>query len=732
MSCITRIINAAPALRILGVDDHSGGQIPIPERQIPQMCPLWIFQSAKGPLGHRLTSPNEMSLVYGKDVLTLTSPYANHQTLGMQRAMEKGNIGVTYRVSNGERANLSLGVDIATAVLDNYERHPDGRIKIGNNGVPVINQAQPTVNGYSVKIIQRSRIITNTNQLGSLVPNNGVQTNLDGSPSTYFPLIEMIQNDPGAGGNNNGIMLYSPRADQIDVNEAHRLKSFPYVFAMIERDNSYDSGGIITTKLDETVIEVHLDPNAKSRYDDSTLYFPDIVRERYNNTTDRDLPLRIAPFDKYIFSYEDNIDTVLKMLYQRERDFVDANPNIISAQPLDQITQYGNEQYLFNLFGGYDTSGVPYYTMSYDAQGAVSTGILLTNATKIWAGNGTDKLMSVTEYEREVRKIIKNYGDCRMQEQDLATHPENWFIDTGFGFETKKFLKEFISQRPDTILVLGTHYDTTDVKGYIKPATLPTPLPPDWVEPEVSSLTPSEEIQIGGILESECRSKPESTYFGTSAMRAVIFVNSAKTDASGWNRRVNYSHYLIPRAAERFGQGNERWKAGAGFSAAPGSVIRHLTDTSVRWINYGRRVAYWKKSLNFPLSYDYDYDFMPAIQTIYDDDSSTLNALPNVQMITHLWTIAYRAWREFSGTDNKSENELAIAIVAFVLDQLRGKFDDNYNINVEVYFTKQDKQRHYSWTLLYQVEQGTMYTVESVIIETYRFNQLNAAGAIRA
>lgn len=730
MSCITRIVSAAPALRVIGLSDQGSRPVPIPSRAIPQHVPLWIFQSERGPIGHRLTDPSELSLIYGNDITTLTAPHANHQVLGMSESMQEGNIGVTYRVSKGTRSNISIGIDIMPATLTNYERRVDGSIQTDVNGNPVVHPTIPTVQGYSCKIIQRTQSISDPSYFGELQTGNGVQVDDAGNPSTYYPIIELMEENPGSFGNNNGFILFAPEGSEIDKAEALRQQSFPYIFAIATRDNDYDTGSVAPTKYRESSIEVHFNPDAKSKYDDSTLYFTDMVRDRYNNTKDPDLDMYVGPYNSYIKVYKDNLDTILKMLYEAERQYVLANPTTVSSHPIDPITPQGGEEYLFNWVSGKDMDGVPYYSFTYDVQGNTADGVLLTKHTKLWSGQGRDNWMSTTEYEREVRKILMRYGDCQDVCQDLATHPENWFYDTGFSFYTKKYLKEFISQRPDTIVACGTGYDTMNIKGWIEVPD-PNPLPPDWIVPEISELSEAEELQLGGILESEFRSKPESSFYGTPCTRAFIFGNTAESTAPGWNRRVNYTHYLIGRASRRFGAANGKWKKGAGFSGYPGSVIRSLLNTSVRWIPYSSRVSYWKRSINFPLSYDYDYDFMPAIQGVYPIDSSTLNALPNVQMITRLWTVAYMAWRRFSGVDDLAPEDLKRAVKGFVIETLRGNFDDSFNIAVIVYFTKDDEDRGYSWTLKYKVEQGMMYTVESVIIESYRFNQIADGELIR-
>lgn len=731
MSCITRIINAAPALRIIGLDDNGGGNTVVPERAIPQHVPLWIFQGRKGPVGWRLTDPAEMSAIYGHDALNLTNPFANHQTVGMARSMQEGNIAVTYRVSAGVKANFSLGIDIMPELIDNYERMADGRIKYDSAGAPVIDAQNPKVQGYSAKIIQRSRVMNNDDDFGNLTIQNGSQTDSNGDPSQYYPLVELMEETPGEHGNNSGILWYSPEASLIDGAEVLQQRSYPYMFSIIQRDNEYDTGGIYQTRLEESAIEVHLNPQVKNPYDGDSMYMEDLIKDRYTQDSVPGLPLKIGPYSSNVKLYEDNIKTVLQMLYNAERDYILANPNAISSHPTDPITANGGEEYVFNLLSGKDYDGVPYYSFTFDVQGAIADGILPTKNTRIWAGSGEDRIMNTTEYEREVRKIIAMYGDCSNEVQDLATHPENWFYDTGFSWITKKSLKEFISQRPDTQVAWGTASDTLDVAGYVKRPD-PNPLPPDWVVPEISNLTRAEELQIGGILEAEALSKPESTFYGTPAIRGWILSNSGESAMAGWNREVNYTHYLIPRNSNRYGQADGKWKRGAGFSSYPNNIINEIKSKGKRWMDYETEVLFWQRSINFPYSFDYDRDFMPALQSVYPDDTSTLNAGPNVQMVTNLWTIAYKAWRRFSSTDDKSPSELASAVKRYVLSEVDGSYDELYNIAVLVYFTKDDEERGYSWTLKFMVEQPMSYTVQNVIIETYRFGQILNQDLIRA
>ena len=135
---------------------------------------------------------------------------------------------------------------------------------------------------------------------------------------------------------------------------------------------------------------------------------------------------------------------------------------------------------------------------------------------------------------------------------DLPVHVESIMYDAGFPLDVKLKLAYFISQRKDTMVVLGTH----DV--------------------EDRTLTASEEHSIAIALRTRLRLFPESEYWGTPVTRAIIIGRSGLVRNSQYNKRLPLTYELAVKAARYMGAGNGRWKNGAHFDGAPGSIVEEM------------------------------------------------------------------------------------------------------------------------------------------------------------
>jgi hypothetical protein len=731
MACITRIINATPALRILGLNDKSGEVIPIPSRDIPQHLPLWIVQTERGKPGYSLVDPSEKELLYGDESFKVDGKYTNHQTIGASESMGEGNLAVIYRTTKATRATLQLSLDVLPTQVNNHKRNSDGSIMIdATTNQPVPDEDQPTVDGYSIKWVLES-VPEDEFSLGTRTIKVGSQTDAGGGQSELIPVLDLMEEYPGEFGNNVGIRLYAPDPIQMSHEEMLRVKSFPYIFGIIERENANSTPrGMVATKYTEPMVEVHLNPEAKDPYSGSSLELGHLIKDRYNNTEDPDLPLLVGHYNTHVHVYHDYINDVVTNAYTKEKEYIEqrqaAGLSAVSSHPLQEITD--GEQWMFNLLGGYDSKGAPYYTYRFNVSSTIPNGFIPSKNTNLWANSAEDNIMSTTEYEREVRAIISEYQDCTKQVQDLATHPQNRFYDTGFGFDTKRVLGKFIAQRPDTFVHIAVAWDTTNVKGY-KGVDLPEPedRPEDFVVPEVSNLSKAQELQYGAILLADLRSFPESSLFGTESKRGLIIAgNRRSSKLRQWkNPLCMTTGYLVGRSSAYMGAANRTWKDTKSFGSHPLNVIRDLKmGYGNRWMDYSTRIEYWKNNIVFPLSFDYDYDFMPALQTIASDDTSVTNSYFNMLIVCDLWTLAYKAWRRHTGNDKLSKSELLESVRRYLYEEIAGSYDGRAKISVIPYYTTDDRRRNYSWTVKFQVGLNGIDTVQSVEIETWRFAQL--------
>jgi hypothetical protein len=258
---------------------------------------------------------------------------------------------------------------------------------------------------------------------------------------------------------------------------------------------------------------------------------------------------------------------------------------------------------------------------------------------------------------------------------ELAVNVESIIYDTGFPLEVKKVLPYFISQRKDTFVVLGTH-DVND-----------------------RTLTASEEHSLAIALRTRLQLFPESDFWGTPVTRGMIMGRSGLIRNSQYTRRVPLTYEVAIKAARYMGASNGRWKNGADFDGAPGSIVEAVYDINIKWVPATVRNRNWDVGLNWVQAYDRHQFFFPAFKTVYEDDTSVLNSFPTAMACCYLNKVAHATWREFSGKSNLTNIQFLEQVNSFVVKMTEGRFDSRFIIVPAAYIDEYDALRGYSWHL---------------------------------
>lgn len=174
------------------------------------------------------------------------------------------------------------------------------------------------------------------------------------------------------------------------------------------------------------------------------------------------------------------------------------------------------------------------------------------------------------------------------------------------------------------------------------------------------------------------------------------------------------------KAARYMGASDGKWKSGYNFDGAPGSIVENFTNINVTYTSATVRNKDWDAGLNWAQRYDRNSVFIPALKTVYTDDTSVLNSFFTAMIICELNKICQRAQRKFSGVSNLSHAQLAQRVDEFITEAVSGKFDGRATIEPTTYFTDADIARGYSWTTAVKVFAPNMSTVMTSIIQSYR------------
>lgn len=719
---INEIPNATPNVVYRGTDDRSTRQVIPNVLETPQHCPKFFLMTQKGPMEPMLVDGSLMTELYGAYSFDPRSPYFNHQTLFANLVVGEGNNVVIQRCVPADAnppANATLYIDVVKDNIPNYLRNSDGSIVEDQDGNKQVDAITPTIEGYRVKFIKEVNNDAVGLQLGAQTMRTGTMvSSINGELSKMYPILDTKASYCGEKGNDTGYRLYP--IVNYDIPEKHITiaKSFPYYFSLVQRANSNSSTVPVENNYNEENIYVSLKKNAINPYTDSVYSLDDLVPAQYNNTLDSGMALKISDLGD-IHVYYDYVQQVLNLLLTMEAPYISTTPqtweddipeatiNWFDFNTDDQNILLTEDLFLFNLLSGESTKGVKYFTYMLDNSTPTFTDptfqceVTMGQYSDIMLENGTDGFLTNENYEEEVINYVREYNDIDSKVIDMALNPESTIYDTGFTLDTKYELCNFISIRPDTVIKLCTYDASRQVP-----------------------LTVSEEISLATSLRTRLRLTPESDYFGTPVMRGVVAAQTGKITNMNYYCRVPLLAEIAIKSARYMGAGNGKWKNGFNFDYRPGSEVNTLTDIQPDFIPGSARYEMWDRGLVYVQSYDRGNYFFPAIQTIYDNDTSVLNSYFTMYAIAFLNKIAYQAWSRFSGVTSMTNRMLKKNVEDYVTSLLLNRYDGNFVITPEVIFTTADEQRGYSWTLVFKIYSPNMKTVMTTHVEAYRLDDL--------
>lgn len=682
-----RIVNGAPMVIDRGIQDLSTRRIPRESIPVPQHLPKFYLWAERGSLKEELVGGAERVTLYGDRTFDPYSPYFTHQTAFANLAVENANICMLKRLvpdDIGPRANVVLYLDVLETTVDRYERNTDGSIKTDQLGTAVLNG---TTKGYKVMwVAEHLTQHAQVDALGALTQKVGSQTDpTTGKQSTRYPIFAFNVADLGAYGNRLGFRMWAPTTRtvaQMPTKLMASAKAYPYYFQCVYRETDNTTPLVQKTLFNEMYTMVTLTETARDPLTNLDSALDIRVRADWSNTTDQRYDMTNGHFGRVVL-FKSNLDELLAKFHAAEaplagefHDFANqTGPAIDSA-----------DAGLFNIISGVTSQGVPYESFVFvDAPEAIK----MTAEIPVWCGGGDDGTMTDAEFNKLVARELKRYGDENDPLQDVAYHVESVFYDSGFPLEVKEQFAKCLAYRHDVFVHLGTH-----VYGE-------------------RTLSSTEEYSMAIYLRSKLRLYPESEYFGTPTARAAIWARSGVARNTLLTKRVPFTYEILDKSAKYFGAANGRWKADKNFAGQPGSLVETLADLSEVWVPKSVRNRFWDVGLNFVLNYDRGSQFVPAFRTVYSDDTSVLTSYSNVFALCTLNKIQHAAWREFSGTDDKTPAQMSEAVNAFVSGRVNGIFADRFIIRPNAHFTSMDELRGYSWTLEVEVGMNNMRTVQT-------------------
>lgn len=687
-----QIVNAAGMVIEHGTEDLSKRQLPREPELIPQHVPKFHIFAQKGPSTPELVVGAERDNMFGTETFNLRGKFANHATVFANLANAQGNSCMIQRVipdDAGPNSNMIAWLDVLPTTVDIYERNIDGSIKLNNLGDPNILE---TAAGYKVKWVvtnHATKVAAQDFGQATMVAGDQVDA-VTQTQSQRYPIFELKYSSQGSAGNFSGIRMWAPTTKTSSSMPTKMMNShhaYPYNIAVIRRPDSLSSPKIVKSIFGEQRQMVTFKEGVIDPLTDKQLYIGDTFIKNYQNIQDLRYPKVFGDFSE-LKVYNANIETLLGLFHAAEVPFIDSFSDFGSA---------ATEKHLFNFLTGVSSAGVPYHSFVF--VDSVNT-TRFSEYQNIYAAGGSDGTLDDATHALLVKNDMMRYLDPNDELQELAVNVESIVYDSGYPLDTKYALLAMIANRKDTFVNLGTH----DVNDRI--------------------LDASEEHSLAVALRTRAQMYPESDYFGTPVMRAMIVGRSGTLRNSQFTKPLPLTAEVLIMSAKYMGAGNGKWKNGSNFDGAPGHIVQNMTDINITWVPASVRNRNWDVGLNWVQSYDRKSFFFPALKTVYDDDTSVLNSYITALAIGQLNKVANAAWREFSGVSHLTNAQLEKRVNDFVTARTINRFDERFNIQPAATHTDMDVLRGFSWTLPIKIYAANMKTVMTTYVQAYRISDL--------
>jgi hypothetical protein len=716
--------NASPEFINLGANDLSAKQPAIERDPTPQHMPLFYIWAEKGSTKKLPLGGGKLLPMYGSKTFDSNYKYFNHATRFLRDISGTGNVCMVKRLvpeDAGVRSNIVTYIDVLEDDVPNYVRDSVGNYVIDpNTNSYKVDSTNETIPGYKIKFITE-KLDTDTN-FGMLTTKQGTMEKRDSdgnvvAVSTMYPFVEVKAKHQGEFYNKIGFSISSLYGEDAEVDVNTSIKALTYKMALHE---IVTDGGSPTTKrtlFGEPDVLFTFKDKAKHPVTKLIIDLKTIFNNQWFNETNPSMSLVYSDYED-MYLYSDNLKYVSKLIMEKEKTHISTTPQTwddghdaatiewFDYTTDDQDTLVNEEHLLTNILAGKSSKNINYFTLIIDkTAGNLAAGqkeVSFSKETPILLEGGSDGTMDNETFERLVVTEIKKYADPNSEVIDNAINTETIFYDSGYTVPTKQELVNFISLRKDTILVISAHEATLGEK--------------------YRSL--SEERAIGVAMRTVLNLAPESEYFGTGVVRALSILGTGKLRDGSSNDRIPLTYEVALKAAKMMGAGNFKWKPEYKFDNAPGNIIEKLVDIQPGFVPAGVKPNIWGSGIVWAQPYDRDNYHFPALQTVYDNDTSALNNFFTIIALSAVTKIADDAWRNFTGTSTMTNDMFITAVTAYLTKRLQGIFGGLVKVIPEVIITDEDEMRGYSWKIVNKVGANVSKTKLVYATEIYRMSEL--------
>lgn len=684
--------NAAPRVIFNGIEDNSRGQnAPLPET-FAQHTPLLMLFTQTGREDTTYVG-DDFTALFGTESLNRRSPYFNLQSMMAERLLGQGNGFFVKRLrpdDAGAPARLTLALDIVADDIERTIGRMDGFDYPGEgneNGVTETGDVE-TVDGYRARLV-----VINDNQTAvgqQRILDGGIVSTRDGTQSSLYPLMELPVDSFGSHGDLKGLSIWAPTTrDVLPFDEKVSEDFVTRIYrVMFKKKNTPDSTPVtVRSKRGEDYIDICFTPGAYSASSDLEYYAPDVLIDNYEDDGSTGNAQMQSQFSE-IFVYQENIDTVQRMIYDAE---LAANPvagNVVKGPGhIDFLT-------------GVDINGELHHALKLE--GALMGGLTLGADTVVYASGGSDGTMNLDTYEQLFTRETLNFGELGDQYEDINRFPFGFLYDPGLTMDGKYAMMPALAKRPD-LMIRFTPY----------------------VDQDNRAPTLSEEVSRTRSLMARLRAYPESSLYGTGVCRAEIILQTGRLAEGGYSRMVPQLLDYLDKWAAFGGAATGVLRESAHIDEHPNNLTSVVNRLTTPYINQRTQSEIWDNGGTYSTTFDRRSNYYPAIRSVYNDDTSVLLSPITVAICCHVMRIVFKAHAYFSGNARLTKGQLRERCDEHITKATNNLFGGRVEIRTETYHTEADNDRGFSWHTRVSVYGNNPANVMTFELETRRMEDLN-------
>lgn len=621
--------------------------------------------------------------LFGRGLFGFRNAYSTFNTpyMAMFNANANEMMVQCVRPDDATYAYQRLVAEVVTQKVPQWERNADGSVVFDANGP----KKKGDIDGLVIilRVMDIKADADPFGAFGAAKKIEGTLTGIDGEKSSIYPLWDIKAPYRGKDANGFGLKmvpLNKLSTPSLDPKYQTVVGGRVYAMQWFETLEGVTSPVIWKTLTGLNSINFSFKPGAYYQALKTDLDFETVVADSYRKESpDVGALPHFGPFEKFHF-YAEQYKTIL--------DLAAAKIVLPQGAKIDP--------WMVDIFGGQDVNGNPYDGLVVNPSTA-SDKAVFSGRTIHYLRGGSDGTLSDTVYDELVRREMLLFPDKGLVKyENELKYSLGTFHDAGFSFETKEALVNFIGKSRNTFLFLTTHvYDQGQ-----------------------NDLQAEESAKVALI--ELVTAVPESEYYGTPTARAIISGQSGFIRNSSWKKPVPFGYSLANLFSRYAGAKDGRYKAEYRFNRGSKTLIEDLDRVTLPWKGNEVYASDWDVSLVSCRSYDYHRLFIPAIQSVYNEERSVLNnALFNFTM-AYVFRVTDRVWANTTGEDRMTRDELAKDVENQIIEALEGRLDGVANITPRVYFTAEDISNGYSATVDIRSEGNVLMTQFNTTIRVFR------------